>query len=108
MIYEQRVYRIAPGRLNNLLNRFETGTLRVFERLGIRPLGFWTTFVGECEQEIMYLLAWEDLAEKERVWKTLQADPEWLAIRAETERDGPIVVTAKSTLLVPTKFSPMQ
>lgn len=108
MIYEQRVYRCAPGRLKNLLNRFDTRTLKVFDRLGVRPLGFWTTFVGECEQEVMYLLAWEDMAEKERVWKTLLADPEWLAIRAETEKDGPIVAIAKSSLLVPTSFSPMQ
>lgn len=108
MIYEQRVYRCAPGRVDSLLNRFEAGTLRVFERLGIRPVGFWTTFVGECEQEVMYLLAWKDLAEKEQVWKALLADPEWRAIRAASEKDGPIVVNAKSSLLMPTKFSPLK
>jgi hypothetical protein len=107
MIYEQRVYRCAPGRLHNLLDRFETGTLKVFERLGIRAVGFWTTFVG-CEQEVMYLLAWKDLDEKERVWRTLLADPEWLAIKAQSERDGPIVAVAKSSLLMPTAFSPLQ
>lgn len=108
MIYEQRVYQCVPGRLPNLLNRFETKTLKVFERLGIRPVGFWTTMIGDSNQEVTYLLAWESMAEKEQVWATLLSDPEWLAIRAETEKDGPIVANAKSSLLQPTIFSPLK
>jgi hypothetical protein len=105
VLYEQRLYSCVPGKLPDLLDRFETKTLKVFQRLGIRPVGFWTTIFGDSNQEVMYILAWKDMAEKERVWATLLSDPEWLAIRAETERDGPIVANAKSSLLAPTSFS---
>ena len=50
MIYELRVYRCLPGRLPALLKRFETATLRIWDKHGIRQAGFWTTAVGEIEQ----------------------------------------------------------
>lgn len=108
MIYEMRYYQCVPGRLPALLDRFEKDTLRIFKRLGIRHLGFWTTFVGESSQQVTYLLAWEGLEEKERVWKQLLADEEWIAVRARTEKDGPIVAVAKSELYIPTAFSNLQ
>jgi hypothetical protein len=36
MIYETRVYRCLPGRLPALLKRFETITLKLWEKHGIR------------------------------------------------------------------------
>ena len=39
MIYEQRVYRCVPGKLPALLNRFETITLKLWEKHGIRQAG---------------------------------------------------------------------
>ena len=105
MIYELRVYRCVPGRLPALLKRFETITLDLWKRHGIRQAGFWTVVVGESNQELFYLLAWESLAEREKLWNAFASDPEWLAKRAETERDGQIVASVSNTLLQPTTFS---
>lgn len=105
MIHELRVYRCMPGRLPDLLKRFETITLTIWERHGIRQAGFWTTLVGETNQELTYLLAWDSLAERERVWNGFQADPEWHAKRAETEANGQIVASIRNSFLVPTGFS---
>ncbi len=105
MIYELRVYRCVPGRLPALLKRFETITLGLWERHGIRQAGFWTVAVGESNQDLYYLLAWESLAERERKWNAFQGDPEWLAKRAETEKDGPIVANISNQILSPTAFS---
>lgn len=105
MIYELRVYRCVPGRLPALLKRFETITLELWKRHGIRQAGFWTTLVGESNQDLHYLLAWESLAEREKKWSAFAADPEWLAKRAETERDGQIVASVSNQLLQPTAFS---
>jgi hypothetical protein len=33
------------------------------------------------------------------------ADPAWIAARAESERDGPILANVKSMLMTPTAFS---
>ena len=105
MIHELRVYRCVPGRLPALLKRFETVTLGLWERHGIRQAGFWTVAVGESNQDLYYLLAWESLAERERKWGAFQSDPEWLAKRAETEKDGPIVASISNQILAPTAFS---
>ena len=105
MIHELRVYRCVPGRLPALLNRFDTITLKLWERHGIRQAGFWTVAIGESNQDLYYLLAWESLAERERKWAAFMNDPEWQSKRAETEKDGPIVASIGNTILQPTSFS---
>ncbi len=105
MIYETRVYRCLPGRLPALLKRFETITLKIWEKHGIRQAGFFTTLVGESNQELTYLLAWESMAERETKWNAFQADPEWIAARAKTEADGQIVGNIVNQFLQPTAFS---
>ena len=105
MIYEMRIYRCLPGRLPALLKRFETITLAIWERHGIRQAGFWTTLVGTSNQELTYLLAWASLAEREQKWNAFQSDPEWLEKRAGTEKDGQIVDNIVNSFLAPTGFS---
>jgi hypothetical protein len=46
MIYELRVYQTLPGQMRRLQARFKDHTLAFWERHGIRPIGFWTTLVG--------------------------------------------------------------
>lgn len=105
MIYELRVYRCVPGRLPNLLKRFEMTTLKLWEKHAIKPVGFFTTLIGESNQELTYLLAWESLAEREKKWTAFQTDPDWISARAKTEEDGQIVGNIVSQLLTPTAFS---
>jgi hypothetical protein len=105
MIYEMRVYRCLPGRLPNLLRRFETVTLGIWARHGIRQAGFWTTMVGESNNELTYLLAWDSMAERETKFAAFQSDPEWIAKRAESEKDGQIVANIVNQFLQPTAFS---
>lgn len=105
MIYELRIYHCIPGKLPDLLKRFATLTLPIWERHGIRQAGFWTTIIGETNQTLHYMLAWESLAEREKKWAAFGADPEWMAGRAKTEEGGQIVQNIVSSLLQPTAFS---
>ena len=105
MIHELRVYRVVTGRMPAMLARFEKTTLALFEKHGIRQAGFWTTLVGESNHDLTYLIAWESLAEREAKWNAFAADPEWIAKRTESERDGPIVESVRNSLLSPTSFS---
>ncbi len=105
MIYELRIYRCVPGRLPALLNRFDTITLKLWERHGIRQAGFWTTAIGDSNQDLFYLLAWNSLAEREQKWNAFASDPEWIEKRAETEKDGAIVANVSNQMLTPTSFS---
>jgi len=105
MIHELRIYECVPGRLPSLHQRFETTTLKIWQRLGIRQAGFWTTVIGESNQTLYYLLEWESLAEREEKWAAFLKDPEWLSARAETEKDGPIVAKVTNYILDPTRYS---
>lgn len=108
MIHELRVYRALPGRMPALLKRFETRTLKIWERMGIRQLGFWSTVIGPSHLELVYMLVWESMAERQQKWEAFQADPEWLQAWAESEQDGIIVGNVASSFLSPTKFSALQ
>ena len=105
MVYEMRVYHCCPGKLPALLKRFEETTLGIWERFGIRQAGFWTEEVGESNNDLVYLLAWESLAEREQKWGAFAVDPEWLEKRAATEAAGPIVASITNSILKPTSFS---
>ena len=105
MIYELRIYRTLPGKMPALLSRFQNHTLKIWERHGIRQAGFWTTLIGESQNDLTYLLAWESLAEREIKWAAFASDPEWLKVRAETEKDGQINANVATSFLVPTAFS---
>lgn len=105
MIHELRVYYCVPGRLPNLLKRFDTITLKLWEKHGIKQAGFWTVLVGDSNQALYYLVEWESMADREKKWNAFQADPNWISARAETEKDGPIVAKVVNSFLQPTSFS---
>jgi hypothetical protein len=107
MLYELRVYHAVPGRLPDLLNRFDTITLPIWQRHGIEQAGFWTVTIGESNR-LYYFLKWDSLADREKKWAAFQADPEWNTKRAETERNGPIVARVENSILQPTNFSAMK
>jgi hypothetical protein len=105
MIYELRIYECVPGRLPALNDRFANITLKLWEKHGIKQAGFWTTIIGESNQTLYYMLAWESLAERETKWNKFGADPEWLAARAKTEESGAIVAKVTNYILGPTPYS---
>ena len=105
MIMEMRVYRCLPGRLPALMKRFDTLTLKLWDKHGIKQAGFWTTLVGSGNNDLTYFLKWETLAEREAKMAKFGSDPEWLTARAKTEENGPIVASISNQFLVPTSFS---
>ena len=108
MIYELRVYEALPGKLPALHKRFATGTLPLFAKHGISAVGFWTTYIGPSGNTLTYILAWQDLADRQQRWDAFQADPEWHKVRADSERDGPLLLYAQSSILKPTEYSAIQ
>jgi hypothetical protein len=52
----------------------------------------------------MYLLEWTDMAEREAKWNAFQADPQWIARRAESEAEAPILSRISNQFLAPCAF----
>lgn len=105
MIHELRIYHCAPGRLPELNKRFETVTLKLWEKHGIRQAGFWTVLVGDNSNDLYYLLEWESMAEREQRWTAFASDPQWLSAKAASEAAGPIVGHVTNLFLQPTSYS---
>ncbi len=107
MLYELRIYDIVPGKMPDVHARFANITRGLFDRHGIRVIGFWDNMIGPSNQ-LIYMLAWEDLAEREKKFDAFQADPDWAKARATTEANGPIVARSHNTIMRPTPYSPMK
>jgi hypothetical protein len=106
-IYEMRVYEAMPGKMPALNQRFANITGRFFERHGIKVVGYWEAIIGTSNQ-LVYMLEWESLAHRERVWDAFASDPEWIAARTKSEENGALVARITNTLLRPTSYSPMR
>lgn len=108
MIHELRDYQAMPGRLNDLLSRFQDVTLPLWAGYGIRPIAFWTVLVGDNSNRLLYLLEWESMAAREVIWVRFMSDPAWLVPRAESERNGPLIQRITNSFLQPTAFSSLR
>lgn len=84
MLYELRLYSVAPGRMADVHSRFNTHLPALFARHGVRCVGAWTALAGPASPRFVYLMAYSDYAEREAVWQRFYEDPEWWRIRAET------------------------
>jgi hypothetical protein len=107
MLYEYRRYEATPGKLGLLNKRFATVTIHIWERLGIKPIGFWTADVG-TSNELHYILQWQSMADREQRWGAFMADKEWHEKRAASEVDGPLVARMTNSFWSPTNYSPLQ
>jgi hypothetical protein len=105
MLYELRTYDCCPGKLPAVMKRFETITIPIWQKHGIRQAGFWITAIGESNHQLIYMLQWDSLADREKKWGAFQVDPEWIEKRAETEKNGPLVARVANQILQPTTFS---
>lgn len=105
MIHELRTYTCLPGKLPIVLKRFETATLALFKKHGIRNGPLFTVAVGDDNLQIKYIVAWDSYAERDRAWAAFRADPEWQQALATSEKDGPVVAKITNELLVAAPFS---
>jgi hypothetical protein len=108
MIYELLLYQAMPGRLAALIARFQNHTLRIWEKHGIRQVGFWTTLVGDSQQRLTYMLAWDSMDDREKRWNAFLADSEWSSVVSQSERDGPLTENIANEFLAPTPFSSLK
>jgi hypothetical protein len=101
MIHEMRTYHCLPGRLPDVVARFRDVTLSLFSRHGIRPLHFWTVVVGPSSTDLIYVLEWDSLAERETRWNAFTGDPDWIEARAQSESAGQLIESGSNMLLQP-------
>ncbi len=68
MIYELLTYSAMPGCLPDLHKRFADVTIGYFGKYGIQVVGFCTNDIGGASDQLIYILACESLADREKKW----------------------------------------
>ena len=104
-VMELRVYEAMPGKLPALHDRFANHTTGFFNKYGIAVIGYWTEDVGTSNQ-LVYILGYPSLGDREKSWAAFQADTDWQKAVAESHKDGILVRQNHSTILRPTAYSP--
>jgi hypothetical protein len=88
---------------------FNEGEMRIFQRLGMRPVFFGETIVGPKQPNLMYMLSYDDLAARDRLWRDFGSDPEWKKLSGRPElKDSEIVANISNVILRPLIFSAIQ
>jgi hypothetical protein len=107
--FELRIYHVAPGKMEALKTRFTDHTNKLFDKHGMTIIGFWTPDKPEeADKKLIYILAYPSKEAREASWKAFREDPDWLAVKAESEKDGKLVEKVEEIYLNPTDFSPIK
>lgn len=106
-IFEWRTYESQSfATLARKIGMFNHGEMQIFERLGMRPVFFGETIVGPKQPNVTYMLSYDDLAAREKLWRAFGSDPEWQKLRSHPElADAQIVANISNVILQPLKFS---
>ncbi|MFN0093568.1 MAG: NIPSNAP family protein [Dehalococcoidia bacterium] len=108
MIYELRIYTANPGKMGALQARFRDHTVALFEKHGIKNVGYWMNTIGGRSDELWYMVAYENLGARDAAWKSFGADPEWQDARRKSEENGALVHHIENRIMSPTDFSPLK
>jgi hypothetical protein len=88
---------------------FNHGEIAIFQRLGMRPVFIGEAILGPRLPNITYMLAFDNLDAREKLWKQFSADPAWKQLSAPPElKDPQIVANISNTILRPLPFSPLR
>jgi hypothetical protein len=109
-IFELRTYEsnnaVAAARKIRMFNEGEAG---IFQRLGMAPVFFGETIVGRNLPNLTYMLSFENMTTRDKLWSAFGGDPEWQKLRAQPGyADAEIVSNISNTILRPLAFSPIR
>jgi len=110
-IFELRTYESNNSTtLHRKIKMFEEGgEIAIFRKVGMQVVFFGETIVGQNMPSLTYMLAYDDLAARERMWKAFGSDPDWVKLRAQPGlSDAEIVSNISNILLSPLSFSPIR
>jgi len=106
--YELRVYVAHPDKLADLHARFRNHTDTLFQKHGMKSVGYWSPIDPPKSQTTLIYIVQHDTREAAAAsWKAFGADPDWQAAKAASEQAGPLLSERpQSTFLRVVDYSP--
>jgi len=109
MIYELRRYEVESGKMQVLQNMMEHMAVPVFKKYGMHFVGAWTITIGDRENTLVYMLAYESMDVRTKSWAAFHKDPGWLKDKNDTyKKEGQLVTKQTSCFLTPEVYSPLK
>lgn len=106
-VYELRIYHLNEGKQPLIVERFRTKERAILERHDLRAVAYWVpTDEPLAGRTFVYILRHRSRADADANWAKFRADPEWVALKAESEKDGAFVKQYDITFLKLTDVSP--
>ncbi|MDZ4848311.1 MAG: NIPSNAP family protein [Pirellulaceae bacterium] len=105
-VFEMRIYYAAEGKLDALHSRFRDHTVKLFEKHGIKNIGYWAP-IENPERKLVYLLAYPSRDARTASWKAFMADPDWQKAYKASEVDGKLVDKVDAKFYSATDYSPL-
>jgi hypothetical protein len=88
-IFELRTYVANSGKLDDLNKRFREHTTRIFNKHGIKNVGYWTPFdQPESGNTLVYLVHHASREQADANWKAFGGDPQWKQVAMESRKGG--------------------
>jgi hypothetical protein len=108
-VFEIRTYTAQEARLDALNARFRDHAIPIFERHGMKNVGYWVPQDAPLKQNtLIYILAHPSREAAAKNWEAFRNDPEWQKARAESEAKGPLVSRLVSIFVEATDYSPLK
>lgn len=106
-LYELRTYTTLPGRLPALHARFKNHTMKLFEKHGMKNGMYWVPTDEKLkENTLIYVVSHANEEAAKKSWEGFIKDPEWIAARDASEKDGKIVDKVERVYMRQTPYSP--
>ncbi len=108
-VFELRTYTASPGKLEALNARFRDHTIALFKKHEMEVVGFWEPLdkAAGAGEKLVYVLAHQSRAAAEASWKAFRDDPEWVKVKADSEK-GVLTTKIESVFLAGTDYSPLK
>jgi NIPSNAP protein len=109
-VFELRTYHSPTWKqLAALHQRFAGPEIRIFHRVGVHPILYTETVLGQNMPNLTYLTPFDSLAAREKAWDAFAADPEWIKVRKESiDAHGQISSVIQLSLWKATPWSPIR
>ena len=108
-VFELRTYTANEGKLPALQARFRDHTTKIFEKHGMKNVGYWVpTDPPASENTLLYILSFPDRDAAKKSWGAFVNDPEWKKVQQESEVNGKLVGKIDSVFMEATDFSPIK
>jgi hypothetical protein len=108
--FEVRLYESKSGKAGRKkVEMFNKGESAIFQRVGAQPVFFGQTLIGRDLPNLVYMLSYDDMAARDRVWRDFGGDPEWKKMRSMPEyADAEIVSNITNSIVRATPYSPIR